>query len=341
MHFLTNRSLRTAIVKITKQGLRRVPGLTRHYLALKIVHILYKTGNFRFIYPYTPGHYYSPLPDYKEVLARSQELVDKDTAECPGINLREKEQLKLLESFSCYYSDLPFPTQPAENTRYYYENGWFGYADAITLYSILRHYEPRNIIEIGSGFSSAAMLDVNDLFFKRQARFTFIEPHPSRLFGLLTQKDKNRYTVLEQQVQDVPLEVFRTLSTNDILFIDSSHVVKLGSDVGYILFNILPELRPGVIIHFHDIFWPFEYPKEWTLVGIAWNESYFLRSFLQFNEAFEIMYLNSFIAKRHTDILREKMPLCDRELRSSPAPTEPSSLGLYTAPSSLWLKKVF
>ena len=75
-------------------------------------------------------------------------------------------------------------------------------------------------------------------------------------------------------------------------------------------------------------------------MGIAWNESYFLRSFLQFNEAFEIMYFNSFIAKRYTDVLREKMPLCTRELRSSLVPTEPSTLGLYTAPSSLWLKKM-
>ena len=340
MHFLTSRLLHTEIAKMIKQCLRRVPGLARHYLALKVVYLLHKTGNFRFIYPFTPGHYYSPLPDYKEVLARSQVLLDRDTAECSGINLREEAQLKLLESFSYYYSDVPFPTQPGETTRYYYENGWFGYADAITLYSILRHYEPRSVIEIGSGFSSAVMLDVNDLFLKNKVRFTFVEPNPKRLFGLLTREDKDRHTVLQKQVQDVPLEVFRTLSANDILFIDSSHVVKLGSDVGHILFNILPELRPGVIIHFHDIFWPFEYPKEWTLVGIAWNESYLLRSFLQFNEAFEIMYFNSFIAKRYTDVLREKMPLCTRELRSSLVPTEPSTLGLYTAPSSLWLKKM-
>ncbi len=109
-----------------KQCLRRGAVLARLYQPLKLVYLLRKTGNFRFIYPFTPGHYYSPLPDYKEVLARSQVLLDRDTAECPGINLREEAQLKLLERFSYYYSHVPFPAQPGETTRYYYENGWFG-----------------------------------------------------------------------------------------------------------------------------------------------------------------------------------------------------------------------
>ena len=110
-------------------------------------------------------------------------------------------------------------------------------------------------------------------------------------------------------MQDVPLEVFHTLSANDILFVDGSHVARIGSDVVHILFHILPRLRPGVIVHFHDILWPFEYPKRWVVgAGYAWNEAYCLRAFLQYNRAFEIMYYNSFLVENYPAQLLEKMP---------------------------------
>jgi hypothetical protein len=102
--------------------------------------------------------------------------------------------------------------------------------------------------------------------------------------------------------------------------------------VGCRTLNILPELKPEVIIHFHDVFWPFEYPREWILLGRAWNESYFLRSLLQFNDAFEIVYFSSFMAKFHADILREDMPW---GLKPHPKLHAP-----FIGPSSLWLKKV-
>ena len=142
----------------------------------------------------------------------------------------------------------------------------------------------------------------------------------------------------------MPLDVFRTLSENDILFVDTSHIVKIGGEVGYILFNILPELRPGVIIQFHDIYWPFENPEEWVLEhGWTWNEVYLLRAFLQFNNAFEIMYFNSFIATRHSDVLEENMP---RLLELAATGGDP--LALVTSEGSqrnvaylsIWLKKV-
>jgi Methyltransferase domain len=304
--------------------LRRNSGLRYLYRVLKLNYLLQKTGNYRFLFPYTPGHYYSPIPDYKEVLAKSQVLFDTDTTECRGIDLQEDAHRELIDVFSDYYEDFPFPFRPSENWRYYYANNWFSGADAVILYSILRHFRPSRVVEIGSGFSSAAMLDVNDIFLSKKINFTFIEPYPERLFSLIEYEDRNRYVVLQRRVQDVPLEVFQALSANDVLFVDSSHVVKIGSDVAHIVFNILPELRPGVIVHFHDIFWPFEYPREWLLElddGRAWNEAYFLRSFLQFNDAFEIMYFSSFVARRHANVLREKMPLA------------------LKGPSSLWVRK--
>ncbi len=104
--------------------------------------------------------------------------------------------------------------------------------------------------------------------------------------------------------------MIRESAAGDVVFIDSSHVVKIGSDVAYILFHILPELQPGVIVHFHDILWPFEYPEDWLCEGRAWNEAYVLRAFLQFNEAFDILYFNSYIWHHHAERLQQKMPLC-------------------------------
>jgi hypothetical protein len=301
---------------------------------IKLLHTLYLEDNFRFLFPFTPGHFSSPLPDFKEISAREQILFDRSVVECPGIDLREEAQLELLEDFSRYYNDLPFPAQPIESMRYYYDNGWFGYGDAIILYSMLRHYKPRRVVEIGSGFSSAAMLDVNDLFLDGEVHFTFLEPHPKgqkRLLRLLTQEDQAKHAIVREQIQDVPLELFHTLSANDVLFVDSSHVGKVGSDVTHIMFNVLPTLKPGVIIHFHDTYWPFEYPEEY-FSWMAWNEAYFLRAFLQYNAAFEIMYFSSFMAQHHADILRQKMPLCLEPFRYPLKGLNPGS--------SLWIRKV-
>ena len=297
------------------------------YQNLRLIYFLRKTDSLRFLQEHPPGHFYSPIPDFNDILARWQVLFERDVSGYSDIELQEEAQLKLLESFSRYYNDLPFSATPSETGRYYYENPFFAYGDAITLNSVFRHYVPSRVIEIGSGFSSAAMLDINELFLQDKVHFTFIEPSPDeRLLNLLTQEDKAKHTIWQKQVQDVPLDAFRNLGVNDILFVDSSHVMKVGSDVAHIIFNILPELRPGVIIHFHDIFWPFEYPKEWFLKGWCWNEIYLLRSFLQYNNIFEIVYFNSFMAKRHADVLREKMPLCLMNPRE----------GM----SSIWLKKV-
>lgn len=112
-------------------------------------------------------------------------------------------------------------------------------------------------------------------------------------------------TVTESAVQPVAIEHFTQLQENDILFIDSSHIVKTGSGVAHIIFNILPQLNKGVIIHFHDILWPFEYPKSWMMQGVSWNEAYFLQSFLQYNESFETLYFNSYLAECHPEELKQ------------------------------------
>src|SRR5207237_8125791 len=137
--------------------------------------------------------------------------------------------------------------------------------------------------------------DVNELFFDNAIQCTFIDPYPQLLRTLMKESDFARTRIIGQRVQDVDVGIFRELEASDILFIDSSHVAKTGSDVNYILFKILPLLNEGVLIHFHDIFYPFEYPVDWVYEGRSWNEAYLLRAFMQYNEAFEIQFFNSFL----------------------------------------------
>jgi predicted O-methyltransferase YrrM len=180
------------------------------------------------------------------------------------------------------------------------------------LYGLLRHFRPRRVIEVGSGYSSAVMLDTVEQFLENRTSFTFIEPNPERLLSLLRPSDIDRVTLHATPVQSVRSDTFSVLQANDILFIDSSHVAKAGSDVVYLLNTIVPSLNPGVVVHIHDIFWPFEYPAEWLREGRAWNEIYMVRAFLQFNGAFRILLFNAYLAARYRDRLQACCPLALR-----------------------------
>ena len=190
-----------------------------------------------------------------------------------------------------------------------FNNPWFCYGDACVLYAMLCDLRPARIVEVGSGFSSAVMLDTNDHNLQRGATCTFIDPHPERLLSLLSDADQQMHTVIARDVQQVDGAVFDALRANDILFIDSSHVGKIGSDVNHLLTHVLPCLSPGVVVHVHDVFWPFEYPEDWIRAGRAWNENYLLRAFLQFNDAFQIRFFNGYMAEQHAALMTEVMPL--------------------------------
>lgn len=257
-----------------------------------------------------PGHFYSPIPSLDEIKQDESRVFGTIPRVIHGLELHESEQLKLLEDFVQYYKEMPFQSHKTEELRYYFENSAYSYSDAIFLYCMLRHLKPKRIIEIGSGFSSCVTLDTNELLFNDSIETTFIEPFPELLMSLMKEKDKNKARVISKRLQDVPLSEFETLRANDILFIDSTHVSKINSDVNRIFFDILPSLSPGVHIHIHDIFFPFEYPKEWIYEGRAWNEMYMLRTFLQYNTAFRVVLMNTFMEHFHEPFFREKMPLC-------------------------------
>jgi len=257
-----------------------------------------------------PGHFYSPVPSLEEIRRDEAQIFGNTPRHIPGIELHESEQLKLLEDFCPYYESMPFQSQKVEGLRYYFENTAYSYSDAILLHCMIRHLKPRRMIEIGSGFSSCVTLDTNELFMDSSMKTTFIEPYPDLLLSLIKENDKNKIKIIPQRLQDVSLNAFEALESNDILFIDSTHVSKINSDVNRIFFEILPALSSGIYIHFHDVFFPFEYSKAWIYEGRAWNEAYLLRSFLQYNSEFRVVLMNTFIRHFHESFFREKMPLC-------------------------------
>lgn len=285
---------------------------------------LWRNPNRRFL-AYPPGHFASPLPDHHEV-ERTHAALSTAT-ELPGLDLRVAEQLELLKVIGVHAAACPLPAHPTPPFRYHFENEFFTYGDALYLYGLLRHVKPRRVVEVGSGFSSALMLDVRDRV-GVPSELTFIEPFPVRLGALLTLKDRESVTLIEKSVQAVPLNVFTRLEANDVLFIDSSHVSKIGSDVNHLFFTVLPLLRPGVLVHVHDIFWPFEYPKAWYDLGWAWNEAYLLRALLLGGRRYRVELFPSYLEACHTDAVRAAMPRALSRAAATPA----------TGASSIWLR---
>jgi predicted O-methyltransferase YrrM len=269
-----------------------------------------KAGYVKYNQHVPPGHFYSPIADPKEVEQFAAQVFDQDRCSLPAIDLRENEQMDLLRELSRYYAELPWTEKPHPGLRYFYGNDLFCHADAILLNGMIRRFQPKRIVEAGSGFSSAAILDTNDRFFGGNIHVELIEPYPDRLYSLLTPKDQQSITVHEKKLQEMPLEYFETLEANDILFIDSSHVTRVAGEVNFYMFEVLPRLKPGVLVHIHDIFNAFEYPREWIATGKSWSEAYLLRAFLQYNHAFEVALFGPYLAHFHEDFFREKMPLC-------------------------------
>ena len=255
-----------------------------------------------------PGHFYSPLPSQQEIELAFQR--GGFGPPFPGIDLNEAGQNARIERFAAYYPDQPFPEEPVAGRRFHLNNESFAHYDAIMLYAMLREAAPARVIEVGSGLSSAAMLDLNEHALPRPIAFTFIDPDMKRLRPLLRPGDETRCTLVEKYVQDVPLEVFAALRENDVLFIDSSHVSKIGSDVNFIFFRIFPVLAPGVLIHIHDVAGDLDYPRDWLEAGRAWNEQYLLRAFLMYNANYRIELFTSWLLNLRRPWFREHLPLC-------------------------------
>ena len=250
----------------------------------------------------TPTRFNQPIPDTQSL----PESIWRRPSELVGIDMNESAQLNLLRSFSKFrdeYQQFPIG-KTGEHNQFYLGNRLFDRTDALVAYCMIRHFQPRLIIEVGSGFSSLVLGQAAEK--NKNSGLICIEPFPREF---LRGGFPGLQSLIEKKVQDIDLEVFSQLDPGDILFIDSSHTVKIGGDVNYLFLEVLPRLKPGVIVHVHDIFLPFEYRRDWVLDEFRfWTEQYLLQSFLTFNSEFEVLMANYYLNHYHQDQLKATFP---------------------------------
>lgn len=265
---------------------------------------------------YYCGHFYSPVPSNEDITKYSRLIDDSYCLSQIAVNFDLQEEIfsKMLEE----YKSIDFPEHQTLGNRYYCQNSYYSHMDGITLSMMVRIFRPKTIIEIGSGFSSAAILDTIDSISGYRPDVTFVEPNPGRLYRLIgTGQMSHIAKIVEARVQSSDLGIFKSLGQNDFIIIDSSHIVKFGSDLNFIFFHIFPLLSKGVIVHFHDIWKGFDYPAAWLMEGTYWNEAYFLRAFLSNSKCWEAIYMTDYMSALHDFEYRSKMPLCSRSAGSS------------------------
>jgi hypothetical protein len=247
----------------------------------------------------TPVHFYEPIPDTR---CLPETLWDRPS-ELVGINMNDAMQLDLLRNhfpkFRPEYDQ--FPTKPTENpARFYLTNGVFDGMDALVAYCIVRHFQPRVIVEVGGGNSSLILGQA--LAKNNNPNLICVEPFPS---DFLRNGFPGLKSLVIKKVQEVELDFFSQLQSADILFIDSSHTVKIGGDVNYLFLEVLPRLNPGVIVHVHDIFLPLDYRRTWVMDELRfWTEQYLLQTFLSFNSEFEVLMADGYLGRRYMEDLK-------------------------------------
>jgi predicted O-methyltransferase YrrM len=253
-----------------------------------------------------PGHYYSPIADPRQLdraafTRRAPERLLDVAIDLNAMTDLWHELLPIMRA-------TPFPVEKAEPFRYYFSNPSFAFGDAIILRAMILHRKPSRMVEVGSGYSSACTLDTVQEG-GLDVKLTFVEPHPDLLMSLIRPEDRGRVRLIETGVQKAPLSVFTELEAGDILFIDSTHIVKPGSDVTYELAEILPRVKPGVLIHFHDMFYPFEYSVDWAVdENRSWNELYAIRAFLAYNEHFRVVFFNHMLKMLRGELAQKTCP---------------------------------
>jgi len=256
-----------------------------------------------------PGHFYSPIVDPIEAdrhLASKE--VDPVPEGLPGIALDRADMIRAWRALLPFLASIPFPGSKGPHFRYCFDNLAYSWGDGSILHAILRFHRPKRLIEIGSGWSSACTLDTVDRYLAGACDLTFIDPHPQLLRDILGDAT-GRVRILEMPVQHVPLSAFAALEAGDILFVDSTHVVRTGGDVCFELFEVLPRLASGVLVHIHDMFWPFEYPRQWAVEeNRSWNELYAVRAFLSYNNAWRIILFNDYLAKLERGMIEATYP---------------------------------
>jgi hypothetical protein len=276
-----------------------------------------------------PVNFYSPVPDIEDLKNRN---IWDTKSELVGIDFNVNEQTKLLTKLGLKYSnECQWPLTPRKNTgEYYVQNPSFSYGCAASTHCIIRNFKPNTIIEIGSGMSSrviSSALKMNYANDGHKSDYIIVDPYPNDFIKNRSIEIKN---LIETRVELTQPLFFDQLKQNDILFIDSGHSVRIGADVNYLLLEILPRLKPGVIVHIHDINIPYEYPKVYATNETFrqfWTEQYLLQSFLCFNNQFEILLAMNYLMKDHSAIFKKYFPYYNPEVH------------LFNS-GSFWIRKI-
>lgn len=268
-----------------------------------------------------PVHYYHPYP-------RSADLVDRgyweSVSTLRGVALDVPRCLEVLRGIGAAFgTECQWPERSQDPRVYHWSNGNFGYASAAVAHAMVRHLKPRRVIEVGSGYSThilSAALRRNG----EQGRLTIIEPHPGEMLDVDLPHLERR---LHQRVETVDPALFGELQENDVLFIDSSHVLRYGGDVAFLYLDVLPSLARGVAVHIHDIHLPEPYPRVYfEQARYVWNEQFLLHAFLCHNADFEVLLPCFMLHRANDDVFRAAFPHYD------PARHRPGS--------SFWMRRV-
>lgn len=251
----------------------------------------------------TPNHFYSPIPDTE---ALPDALWEKPSS-LAGVDMREHDQLALLNTTFARYSDLfaGFPLRSTGNDLdFSFENSQIAGADPFVLYAFVRERRPQRIVEVGSGYST--LVTARAVRENGQGEIFCVEPYPR---DFLPRAVEGIGTILRQQVQSVDMAIFDALELGDILFIDSTHVSRIGSDVNHLVLEVLPRLAPGVLVHIHDIFIPYEYPESWIKnYNFFWNEQYLVQAYLSGNQDYTVRFCVSYMGLKHLDAMQTVFP---------------------------------
>jgi methyltransferase family protein len=270
-------------------------------------------------------HYYEPVPDYESVPV--DYFHTRQTF--PGFEIVTRTVTATLHKISAYAGECRWPENKSEEGVYFAQNGSFGYSSAAILYSMIRSFKSKRVIEVGSGYSSLIILDaLKKNHPQGDFNFTCIEPYPLGWLKEVTSRHPDKMGLRAERAETVDENVYLTLKENDIFFIDSSHVSKLNSDVNFLYLHVLPRMAKGVIVHIHDIYIPYEYPKVhfYGIHKIFWNEQYLVQAFLTNNKDFEIIMPGYFVQTDMNKDFQTAFPYYD--------PLK------HRSTSSFWLRKI-
>lgn len=246
-------------------------------------------------------HFYSPVPDIPDLEKRK--IWDRKS-KLSGIDFQPEKQLQFLQQLGTEYgSECNWPLHTTgKETDFYLKNNSFSYGCAAPLHTIIRHFKPRRFIEIGSGHSSKVISEALQKNKKDDpsytAEYTIIDPYPGEMVSKLPAVSR----LVKEKVECVDPSIFDQADEGDIVFVDSSHTVKTGGDVNFMILDVLPRLQPGVLVHFHDINLPYEYPRVYFTnpqFRVFWTEAYLLQAFLAFNSKFEVLLAMNYLQTDH------------------------------------------